>query len=154
MDEYTHPTYSQLSSATGPRGAALDNDGNIYVVGSAEENIVTVKGKTTTTKIVNHWLIRRGIAAADGTVQWTTTDFAFPTSKEHQRPNVLPMGVACVGNNVFVVGGGGTDGNYWRVMKSSNGGTTWTVADNFVLDSRDAPALAHSIAADSPPLHH
>jgi hypothetical protein len=54
-----------------------------------------------------------------------------------------------VGNDVFVVGGGGTEGNYWRVMKSSNGGATWTVADNFVLDTRDCPSFAHSIAADS-----
>ena len=144
-----HPTFSQLSGDFGPWAAAVDADRNIYLAGGSEETIVTVKGKTTTTTTVRHWLIQRGIRQPDGSLVWSLSDLPFPTSKYHQQANVLPKAALCVGSAVYVSGGGGTDGNYWRIMKSTNKGATWTVADNYVLDTRDCPATAHSMAVDS-----
>jgi hypothetical protein len=113
------------------------------------QQIATTKGKTTTYSNVNHWLIRKGVPAVDGSVTWTTTDLPYATPKEHMRPNVSPSAVACAGGDVYVVGGAGLDGNYWRVLKSNNGGSSWAVADDFRLYSGDSPSHARSIAVDA-----
>ena len=149
IDRYYHPTYSLLSAETGPWGVAMDAAGTVHIAGVAEENVVTTKGKTTTTTLVRHWLIRSGIPNSSGTFDWTTKDIPFPTSKYHQTPNVLPKAALCVGSDAYVVGGGGTDGNYWTVLKSSNRGVTWTTSDSFTMTQPDSPALAHAIAADA-----
>jgi hypothetical protein len=148
-DEFVHPTYSQISGATFPSGVALDGAGTIYVTGLAVENIVTVKGKTTTTTTVNHWLVIKSVVKADGTLGWQQIgDFAVPSAKYHDSWNCIPSGIACVGNDVFVIGGGGTNGIYWQVRKTSNGGATWAVVDNFLSDQSE-PSHPYGIAADS-----
>ena len=141
VDEYTHPTYSQISSNDFPGAAAVDSTGNIYVAGGAEQNIV--KGRTTT--IVNHWLIRKGVAAADGSLKFTTVgDFAYPVSNGER--SIYPVsGLACVGNNVFVVGGGNGS---WHVRKSSDGGVTWPEVDTFRFSNTDN-SHPYGVAGDS-----
>lgn len=146
LDEFINPVYNHLPTYTGPFGVAVDSSGNIYVSGSAEERIVTVKGKTTTTKNVVHWLIRKGVAAADGTVTWATVgDFAYPVSNIGNYTDQWYSAVSCVGTNVFVVGAGGGS---WRVRKSSDGGVTWAAVDTFRFSSSDN-SYALGLAADS-----
>ena len=148
IDDYQHPTYDLVPLAPNNVGGgvvAVDSSGTVWVTGLAVERTVS-RGKTVD---VSHWLVRKGVTQGDGTVQWTTTDFVVPASSEYYRTgNVFPSGVACAGSNVYVMGGGGTEGACWRVMKSGNGGTTWTVADNFRLDAKDA-SHAYSMASDS-----
>ena len=148
LDEFVHPAYNHGPGNMGPWGVALDSSGTIFAAGSALEAIVSYKGKSASYSNVNHWLIRKGLTTASGTVEWKTIDFAYPTTHEWDRENCFPSAVACVGNNVFVVGGGGPDGVYWHVLKSADGGTTWTVADNFRFDRSDN-SHAYGIAADS-----
>jgi hypothetical protein len=146
VDQFVHPTYNQLPSYTRPRGVALGENGTIYVVGSVEERITTTVKRNTVTSYVNHWLIRRGAPNFDGSLQWSTFDFAFPVSLEQDRvETVFPSAVTCVGNRVFVVGGGGL---YWHVLQSNNDGLTWMVADNVRLGSSGS-SHANAIAADS-----
>ncbi len=146
LDQFVHPAYHQLPGYARPYGIAMDQSGTIYVAGCARESIPTTKGKTVTYTYVNHWIVRKGIPGADGSFRWTTFDFAFPVSSETDREGtVFPSAVACIGNRVFIVGGGG---NYWHVLQTSNGGTTWSVADNFRF-ATSGNSHAFAIAADS-----
>jgi hypothetical protein len=141
VDDYTHPTYEQISSNTFPGGVAVDSSGNIYVAGSAVEKVVS--GKKTTT--VNHWLVRKGVATAGG-MTWTTVgDFAYTVTKEWEIYNYPATAITCVGNDVFVGGGGGGS---WVVRKSSDGGATWPVVDSYRFSTSDN-SQAFGIAADS-----
>lgn len=146
LDQFIHPTYNQGPSYTSPRGVALGENGTVYVVGAVEEIITSVVKRKTIITFVNHWLIRRGVPGADGSMQWSTDDFAFPVSSENDRMNtVFPSAVTCVGNRVFVVGGGG---NNWQVLQSDDDGLSWTVADSFRFAS-SGNSHAYAIAADS-----
>jgi hypothetical protein len=145
IDEYEHPTYENLS---GPRVVALDSQGNIYTVIEALEHVVTTKGKTTTTKRVEHWLIRKGTNHADGTVTWNTIDLPFPGTASSVYGYLWQRGITCVGNDVYIVGAGGTYGNDWVVIKGRDGGAEWTIADSFRLDS-SGPSEAYAISADN-----
>ena len=79
-------------------------------------------------------------------MEWTTVgDFAGTTRNQWNYQTTRPRGVACVGDDVFVVGS--VDGS-WVVRKSSDGGATWPVVDNFRLSSGD-DCHAYGIAADS-----
>jgi hypothetical protein len=80
IDRYYHPTYSLLSAETGPWGVAIDAAGTVHIAGVAEENVITTKGKTTTSTLVKHLLIRSGIPYASCTFTWTTNDIPFPSS--------------------------------------------------------------------------
>lgn len=152
VDDYQHPVYDLVPVGVNYRSSGavtVDGSGTIYAAGLAQERTVKTKGKNTTITLVNHWLVRKGVAAPDGTVQWTTSDFAVPTtSYTYQTYNAFPSAVLSVGGNVFVAGGGGSEGASWLVMKSSDAGATWSVADTFRLDSRDA-SHAWGMAADS-----
>jgi N-acetylneuraminic acid mutarotase len=146
IDDYEHPTYDNPPS---DKAVALDSAGTIYVAGYAIENRVTKSGKTTVTTKVNHWLIRKGISNANGSVSWQPTiDLPFPSSNDANRgTNVFPTGIVCVGTTVYVVGGGGSDGGNWQVIKSTNGGTTWSVVDDYRLDASGISG-ADAIAVD------
>jgi hypothetical protein len=145
LDEYEHPTYETLSH---PRVVALDSQGNIYTVVEALEHLVTTKGKTTTTKRVEHWLIRKGTNNTDGTMSWATIDLSFPNTVSSVYGVMPPRGIACVGDGVYIVGGGGVYGDDWLVIKSGDGGVNWTTADSYRLDA-SGPSEAHAISADS-----
>lgn len=119
----------------------MDSSGNIYVAGSAEKKIVS--RRTTTT--VNHWLIRKGLATAGGMVWTTVGDFPYTVTKDWDLFNRPAAAVSCVGNDVFVVGGGGGS---WVVRKSSDAGSTWSVVDTFRFSTTDN-SHAFGIASDS-----
>ena len=77
---------------------------------------------------------------------WTTVgDFPYTVTKDWELFNHPATAVACVGNDVFVVGGGGGS---WIVRKSSNGGLTWAVVDTFRFSTTDN-SHAFSLAADN-----
>lgn len=129
LDLFTHPNPNYVLSS--PSAVALAGNGNIYVIGTATETIVTYKGKTASTTTVDHRLIRK-FEAVGGL--WKTIDRSFSVSA-----------IACAGQDVFVAGG---DDDYWRVRKSSDGGSTWTLVDNFRYDASGF-SYPYGIAADS-----
>lgn len=131
VDKYSHPTYK---TAFDPSSVAVDSSGSIYLMGAATENVVGKGGRVTT---LSHWLIRKGLASAGGIVWSTVGDFSYPTS--------TVGGVVCVGTDVFAVGGGADS---WLVRKSSDGGATWAVVDNYRLSST-GDSLPVRIAADA-----
>ncbi len=146
LDEYEHPTYENL---IGPRIVALDSQGNIYTVIEALEHVVTTRGRNTTTTRVEHWLVRKGTNNADGTVTWQTFDIPFPDTASSVYGYLWQRGIACVGNDVYIVGAGGFTGSSWMVLKGQNGGAGgWTVSELYRLNA-NGPSEAYAIAADN-----
>ena len=102
--------YSRSVVSGGAGSVAIDSTGRIYAGGSVSE---TSKGKTITRN-----LIRK---LQNGT--WGTIETAF-----------YPGSLVCSGNIVFTVTNT-TDS--WQVRKSSDGGNTWTLVDQYRFDASD-----------------
>jgi hypothetical protein len=139
LDEYQHPSYA---SSGLPRDVAVDSNGNIYVVAMASEEPFSWPEIGD-----RHWLIRKGLATSGGMVWSTVGDFSYPLANDydHDSSDDGPTGVACVGANVFVVGGAL---NTWTVRRSSNGGSTWQVVDSFRF-FKNGISAAWDVAGDS-----
>ena len=135
LDEYVHPLYYPSL----PRDIAVDANGSIYMVTLAKEGTAGTGN--------SRWLIRKGLATPGGMTWSMAGDFLYPDGYEsdHGHEADGATGVACVGSNVFVVGGGGMT---WTVRKSSNGGSTWQVVDTFRY-FKNGISGAFDVAADS-----
>jgi hypothetical protein len=81
-------------------------------------------------------------------VTWQTFDIAFPATYPTQYGVLWQRGIACVGNDVYIVGDGGVYGNDWVVVKGRDGGVEWTVADSYRLDA-SGPSEPYAISADN-----
>lgn len=141
LDVFKHPSWLSTNPGTpGVLGAAIDGNGNIYVIGHAKKRTV-VKNKVSS---ASYWLVRKigkDASAVGGEVGKTTMDL-FETANGGYS---WPKGVTCVGTNVFIAG---MSGNRWQVRKNTGVGATWELVDDFLLSS-GYPSEANAIAADS-----
>lgn len=127
MDHYAHPNSNYLLSS--PSGLALDAAGNIYVSGYATETVVTGNGRKTTTSTIHHSLIRKFESGV-----WRTI-----------TPTVGVGSIVCGGSDLF--GRIAANGS-WLVIKSTDGGETWTTIDTFRYDASGS-TVSWDIAADN-----
>jgi hypothetical protein len=100
----------------GPRGVAVDSGGSIYVAGQT-------RGKSGSS-LVSRWLIRKGQRSNTGTYAWRTLSTAF---------DGIATAIVCAGSNVYVAGY--TNKHVWQVRKSTDGGSTWALVDNYNLNA-------------------
>ena len=116
-----------------PQGIAVDDLGNVYVAGYANETVQTRKGTTT----YRHWLVLKGARdiASDSQTWSKVHDIGGAASAS----SAYASGVLCSGSEVFVVG---TDASGWRVNKSTNGGAGWSTID------QASGGSANALAAD------
>ncbi len=85
---------------------AAGNSGAVYVCGMTS----------------GRWIVRKGFRALDGSISWSTVDYA-PGISEAASVFVRP-GTASQPDEVLVCGGG------WRVRRSLDGGSTWATLDS------------------------
>jgi hypothetical protein len=128
---YVHPTAGIFAAGVGPVATSTDKRGDV----------TTYYG----------WLVRR---STNGGATWSTVD-TFSLSSGYKA---VGGGMGSDGfGNVYVVGYGyataGKGANaaassHWVVRKSTNGGSSWSIVDNFQLSS-GADNQANSFVADS-----
>ncbi len=97
------------------RKVRINSSGDIFVIGSANDNTST------------HGIVRR---SQDGGSTWTTIDDYQLSSGKSASCNDLSFdGVG----NIYIVGYGYDATNYghWILRKSTNGGVSWAVVDDF-----------------------
>jgi hypothetical protein len=138
VDVFTHSTSSN-NVRPNVWSAAIDNSGNIYVVGHAMRKTV-VKNKTSS---AYYWLVRK--IAKDAPSSGEFGKFTFDLFDTANGGNSWPHGVVCVGSDVFIAG---TSGDRWQVRKGSGSGAQWSLVDDFRYDP-NYPSQANAIAADS-----
>ena len=128
---------SALGQQANTTGFAADGAGNCFVSGWAFDRA------STKSNYKPYWIVRR---SADQASSWTTTlksgvgiqDAAFAI---HFVP--VPADQRHLGG-VFAVG---RIGSSWTVMRTRNGGNSWTTVD--ALSSRGGDAVATAITSDS-----
>jgi len=118
-------TVDDFQLNVGNTPASTFAQGLCVIPSGASAGIYAVGGDFDTAE---HWLVRK---SRDGGKTWTTVD-------QFQYGGVGSSYAAGVAGdhagNVFVVGQGGsslTTKGRWIVRKSANGGTSWSIADNF-----------------------
>jgi hypothetical protein len=124
----------------GPNSIALDASGNIYASGFTE-----VKSRNTATQ---RPLIRRGQMSANGSYTWKTLVTPFDQTLQ---------AVSCVGSDIFIAGASlnstSTSPSTWQVRKSTDGGLSWILVDQYQLQvGTGALAAAMTIDRDGNPI--
>src|SRR3989442_1234668 len=130
----TVDTY-QANSGNGAAAYGLGSDtaGNIYVLGSARENIKQYN--------TGHWIVRR---SSNGGNSWTTVDdFLLTASGNCQAHGFIADSLG----NLFVVGIGNMNltPSHWIVRENPGGTGNWTTVDDFQYVS---DARGHAITAN------
>ena len=113
VDDYFYAA-SQHASA---KGIAISSSGVIYTVGSGN-----AAGP------VGHWIVRKSTNSGS---TWTTVDdYLLNAGQSANSASVIVDS----SNRVFAVGTGNDSSgkNHWIVRKSTDSGSTWTVAENYV----------------------
>lgn len=118
----------------GAREVVVDGSDNIFVAGTLQKELSDA--------IV--WLVRK---SSDGGTSWTNVDEYQYTGNYDCWSKGIDKNSS---NHLFVVGTCTTtgDANRWIVRKSTDGGTTWTVVDNYQLKS-GISAAANGIRVDA-----
>lgn len=128
---------SAISQQASTTGFAADAAGNCFVSGWAFDRA------STKSNYKPYWIVRR---SADHGSSWTTTlKSGVGTQDTATAIHFVPMPAdqRHVGG-VFAVG---RIGSSWTVMRTRNGGNTWTTVDT--LSSRGGDAVATAITSDS-----
>lgn len=112
-------------------GAAVGPEGEIYVVGAADDGSAS------------HWVVRK--SADEGKTWETVDDFQLGTT-ETSRAIAVAVDLSGV---VYVAGDASASSQiHWVVRKSEDGGTTWETVDQFQLSSGLA-SLPHGVTTDA-----
>jgi hypothetical protein len=126
-------SFSTVDLVTGssPSAVFAHPTAGIFAVGT---KTVVTKGKTT-----NVWLVRR---STNGGVTWSDVDTFQLSSGNGAHANGI---CADALGNLYVVGRGTTtsQGNniyHWVVRRSTDGGNSWSTADDFVPSSKSGEA--------------
>ena len=122
-------------------GLASDGAGDVYAVG---ENAVTTtsKGKTTTTNYATVRKLAAGQSAFTTVYQSSAINFGGDSFFPGKLVTAIDSGASA---GVYVLG---TSSGNWAVVKSGNGGQTWSQVDSFRYDPT-APSYPNAVVGDS-----
>jgi hypothetical protein len=123
---------------------AIDSAGNVFTTGETTVQVTVTSGKKTTIRNERRWTVHKQPAGQSN----------FTTVNQLSNPSNLAYSMTTVDSGqaagVYVVGQGcastGTS-NHWIVRKGTNGGTTWTTVDDFVVDPSGL-TIAQAVTSD------
>jgi hypothetical protein len=119
-----------------------DAQGNVYVGGFAF--ITTGRGKQAVTTY--NWLIRKG---TNGGTRWQTIASLQIPGYAYGSLNALSFDAF---GNIYAAGylaASQTSPTHWAMLKSANGGATWSLVDDYLYDSGSQITSALAIAPDA-----
>jgi hypothetical protein len=123
------------------RGIAGDSLGNVYVVGMAQQGVITgyTKNKTPIYSYSNHWIVRKSV---NGGASWTRDD-----DYVHGEATA----VCCDPAGTVYVAGESADGD---AIVRTNAGGSWSTVDDYATGSPDWSAYYSAIVTDPSGNHY